>query len=1133
MSCLRAFEWLRGSAVGLVVAVALVVGAGACASGTPGAVEVCGDGLLVGAEECDDGNTEMGDGCDALCAIEDGYACDDDAEPSVCGPLCGDGLVVGTEVCDGSALNGTTCESLELGGGELACDDTCQMDTSGCLAYTCGNGVLDGSEECDGADAGGETCENLGYDGGTLACTVGCTIDSSACLLFSCGNGVVEGVEGCDDGNVAAGDGCSSNCSVEEGWACVGQPSVCAELCGNQVHDTGEQCDGADLDGQTCDSLGLGYDGGTLACGFDCTFNTAQCELPTCGNAALDAGEQCDGILLNGETCATVGGYIGGAIACLPSCSFDLSGCIPVSCGDGIVSPGEACDDGNQVGGDGCNILCNVESGWNCTGEPSQCTPLCGNSQLDTGEQCDGALLGGETCTGLGYDLGTLACNANCTYNTIGCSTFSCGDGLVTGLEQCDGANLDGQTCQTVGAYVGGTLQCLSSCAFNLAGCIAVQCGDGILSAGEQCDDGNSTNADGCNLACQVESGWTCTGEPSNCTPLCGNSQLDAGEQCDGGLLGGQTCVGLGFDLGTLACAANCTYDITGCSTFSCGDSIVTAPEECDTGNLDGETCVSLGYLSGTLSCHAGCTFNTSSCVAPACGDGIISAGEQCDDSDTTGGDGCNAVCQIESGWSCTGEPSNCTLNCGNSQLDAGEQCDGALLGGQTCVGLGYVGGTLLCNGNCTYNTSSCIAPACGDGIISVGEGCDDGDTSSGDGCNAACQVENGWSCTGEPSNCTELCGNATWDPGEDCDGGDLNGETCQTQGFAGGTLACNGNCTFNTGSCVASICPNGIKEGTEECDTSDFGSQDCSDFGFSTGSLACTGSCTIDTSGCANCPATLTSVFTEDFATPSSSSWTTGSDAVVSTSIWRAYTIPEHGVRIYNGYLEITNDESSWPEHGQGYAYVKTDGASSQYDNGLYDATLASNAGLEIVWSLNMRRNDPDFTDGGFSCSSTSSQNRITVGLAYVLASTSAAGLNASTGTCSASATANGYAVVMGGSSGSVRLVRFTNGLRNGALTNIVQSGGFSPDRYFSVRVTFNADTNLWQLEARSDGSSSFSDPASGSYGFSGTGTDSTYVNTPLEYAGPYFQTGCTGNCSETYVTRFDNLDVGVRCAP
>jgi cysteine-rich repeat protein len=38
---------------------------------------------------------------------------------------------------------------------------------------------------------------------------------------------VLSSGEGCDDGNTASGDGCSSSCSVEDNYACSGQPSVC------------------------------------------------------------------------------------------------------------------------------------------------------------------------------------------------------------------------------------------------------------------------------------------------------------------------------------------------------------------------------------------------------------------------------------------------------------------------------------------------------------------------------------------------------------------------------------------------------------------------------------------------------------------------------------------------------------------------------------------------------------------------------------------------------------------------------------------------------------------------------------------------------------------------------------------
>jgi len=45
---------------------------------------------------------------------------------------------------------------------------------------------------------------------------------------------------------------------------------------------------------------------------------------------------------------------------------------------------------------------------------------------------------------------------------------------------------------------------------------------------------------------------------------------------------------------------------------------------------------------------------------------------------------------------------------CGNSIVESGEQCDKANLNGQDCLSLGYGGGTLGCELDCTFNTSSC-----------------------------------------------------------------------------------------------------------------------------------------------------------------------------------------------------------------------------------------------------------------------------------------------------------------------------------------------------------------------------------------------------------------------------------------
>jgi hypothetical protein len=255
-----------------------------------------------------------------------------------------------------------------------------------------------------------------------------------------------------------------------------------------------------------------------------------------------------------------------------------------------------------------------------------------------------------------------------------------------------------------------------------------------------------------------------------------------------------------------------------------------------------------------------------------------------------------------------------------------------------------------------------------------------------------------------------------------------------------------------------------------------------------------------------------------------------------VGATLWKAYTNAKHGVRANSGQLQITNERTGYADHGHGFAYVKTGGTGSAYDNLLYSAALKQNTGKEVIWSFNMHRDDPydDSTNGGFKCSSPSSQNGVTVGLAYVLATSSAAGLSSDPGTCSPTGTATGYAVVLGGSR-KLRLVRFANGLRNGAITDLIASKDFSAvSDYFSVRVTYNATSDQWKLEVRDDGSSKFTDPAGGGvYGWSGTATDAAYVNTPLEYASAYFQTGCSGLCDSVFNAHFDNVNVAVRCAP
>jgi cysteine-rich repeat protein len=62
------------------------------------------------------------------------------------------------------------------------------------------------------------------------ACITGTTTLSDQSCDPICGDNYVLAVEGCDDGNLINGDGCSSSCTVETNWSCVGvltQGSTC------------------------------------------------------------------------------------------------------------------------------------------------------------------------------------------------------------------------------------------------------------------------------------------------------------------------------------------------------------------------------------------------------------------------------------------------------------------------------------------------------------------------------------------------------------------------------------------------------------------------------------------------------------------------------------------------------------------------------------------------------------------------------------------------------------------------------------------------------------------------------------------------------------------------------------------
>jgi len=201
--------------------------------------EVCGDGVLTHFEVCDDGNTNSGDGCASDCyTVEPGYRCAVLGRP--CTPICGDGRVLATETCDdGNTVAGDGCSSICLTEPGWDCSSGACVRLSpvdggsetGAVVLYCGDGILSGAEECDD----GPRNKDNGYGG--------C---STLCKYIGCGDGILNGPEECDLGSENGSshsnpDGCSVACAR-------------SHFCGDGIVDTafGEQCDsGADngLDG--------------------------------------------------------------------------------------------------------------------------------------------------------------------------------------------------------------------------------------------------------------------------------------------------------------------------------------------------------------------------------------------------------------------------------------------------------------------------------------------------------------------------------------------------------------------------------------------------------------------------------------------------------------------------------------------------------------------------------------------------------------------------------------------------------------------------------------------------------------------------------------------------------------------
>lgn len=81
-------------------------------------------------------------------------------------------------------------------------------------------------------------------------------------------------------------------------------------------------------------------------------FHTSvSCRKTECGNGIAESVEECDGNDLRGKSCESLG-FDSGDLTCDGGCRLDSSACI--RCGNGIKEGDEECDDGNDINTDEC-----------------------------------------------------------------------------------------------------------------------------------------------------------------------------------------------------------------------------------------------------------------------------------------------------------------------------------------------------------------------------------------------------------------------------------------------------------------------------------------------------------------------------------------------------------------------------------------------------------------------------------------------------------------------------------------------------------------------------------------------------------------------------------------------------------
>jgi cysteine-rich repeat protein len=422
---------------------------------------------LIG-EECDDSNVIDGDGCSATCTVETGWMCYVE-----CGTTgtSSEGPLASLRSFFASLFSFVRAQL--TGSGSTTEPEQCR---SVCAPF-CGDGLCMTVEDtsCTRCDGTNDSCDESCY-----ACPEDCGIPSACIEEGKEGSGLTN--DACCEDLISVSNAqrdSEGDCAVNE------DGSFLCTLCGDGVCGLGEN-----------------------AC--NCPHDCLNLPIAPCGDGWVDTevSEECDdGNDGNGDGCS-VYCMIENGWECNPD-EAGQSECASIF-GDGLITGTEECDDANTTDGDGCTLGM-IDDGWECAGEPSECTEIpqvaeCGNSVVEEGEECDdGNDTENDGCNSCSQEHGWVCSESG----SLSICATECGDGKKAGEEQCDDSNsVNGDGCSSSCAREVG-FECAPDVEPSL--CTST-CGDGIKVGTEECDDDNNDDGDGCNSACRSE---TCTDSDS------------------------------------------------------------------------------------------------------------------------------------------------------------------------------------------------------------------------------------------------------------------------------------------------------------------------------------------------------------------------------------------------------------------------------------------------------------------------------------------------------------------------------------------------------------------------------------------------------------------------------------------